>query len=205
MYGELRSYADSGVVLREYGSRTDPSRDRHTFTTYFSRSPRRFLLDFRKQGGDQFVVWGDPDAFHTWWKTTGGRYDYPNPNNLPAINGSGANTSGSVLKIPTLLYGKAPLQGDLTYLRDVGSGGFETVDGRRCDRVTATTYGVYGTGHEFNVHAITVWIDVESLLIRKIVEEWPPLPGQISRTTTTFEPQANPSLDEARFRFVPPQ
>ena len=36
------------------------------------------------------------------------------------------------------------------------------------------------------------------------VEEWKPLPGQINRRTTTFQPVANPALDESRFRFVPP-
>jgi len=51
---------------------------------------------------------------------------------------------------------------------------------------------------------MTVWIDAESLLIRRVVEEWKPLPGQVNRVTTTFEPQANPTLDESRFKFTPP-
>ena len=71
MYGELRSYADTGVVLEEYGS---GSKDRHAFTTNFNRAPRRFSFDFSKDGGDRYVVWGDPDAFHTWWKATGARH-----------------------------------------------------------------------------------------------------------------------------------
>src|SRR5438477_116161 len=82
MYGDLRSYADTGVVLEEYGS---SSKDRHTFATNFSRTPRRFFFDFRKDGGDRYVVWGDPEAFHTWWKTTGVEEDYPNPNNIAAF------------------------------------------------------------------------------------------------------------------------
>ena len=64
----------------------------------------------------------------------------------------------------------------------------------------------YGrTGREINVHHVTIWIDAESLLIRKVVEEWTTLPGHISRLTTTFEPQVNPKLDDARFQFVPPR
>src|SRR5689334_18293436 len=115
MYISLRSYADTGVVLTEYGS---SSQDRHTFTTYFNRNPRHFILDFRKQGGSRYVIWGDPDAFHTWWNTTGQQYDYPNPNNVSAISLSGMNTGGTALKIPTLLYGKSALAAALLVIAD---------------------------------------------------------------------------------------
>src|SRR5438105_2666522 len=64
-YAELRSYADTGVVLFEYGS---SSKDRHSFSTYFNRTPRHFYFDFKKDVGDRYVIWGDPEAFHTWWK-----------------------------------------------------------------------------------------------------------------------------------------
>src|SRR3979411_398242 len=69
----LKSYSDTGIVLSEYGS---SSKDRHTFTTYFTRTPRHFYFEFHKQGGERYVVWGDPDAFHTWGATTGQQYDY---------------------------------------------------------------------------------------------------------------------------------
>src|SRR5579864_5992610 len=90
-YAQMKSYADAGVVLYEYGT---SSVDRHTFSTAFNRNPRHLLLDFHKQAGDQYVIWADPDAFFTWWKTTGQRTDYPNPNNTPAISTSGQQTSG---------------------------------------------------------------------------------------------------------------
>jgi hypothetical protein len=202
MYAALRSYADSGVVIYEYGT---SSKDRHTFTTSFSRTPRRFLIDFNKQGGDRYVVWGDPDAFHTWWKATGQQFDYLNPNNMPALNGSGRNTSGAALKIPTLLYARAQLLSDFANYTDTVVDGTEDVGGRRCYRVLGTARDVYAaTSKEVNVRKMTTWIDAESLLIRKVVEQWKTLPGQISRMTTTFEPEANPALDESRFRFAPP-
>jgi hypothetical protein len=37
-----------------------------------------------------------------------------------------------------------------------------------------------------------------------MVEEWPPLPGTRNRVVTSFEPQANPVLNEARFWFAVP-
>jgi hypothetical protein len=202
MYTSLRSYADSGVVIYEYGA---SSKDRHTFTTSFNRTPRRFVLDFNKQGGDRYVVWGEPEAFHTWWKATGQQFDYPNPDNMPALNGSGRNTFSVGLKIPTLLYGKAQLLSDFANYTDLTVDGTEDISGHRCHRVLGTTRDVYAaTSKEVNVRKMTVWIDADSLLIRKVVEQWKALPGQISRMTTTYEPQANPTIEESRLRFTPP-
>lgn len=201
MYGDLRSYADTGTVIWEYGS---GSTDRYTFTTWFTRVPRQFLLDFRRSQ-DQYVIWGDPDAFHTWWKTTSGQYDYPNPNNVTAISGSSRNTTGTALKIPTLLYAKAALGGDFTGMTAPVVDGVEDVSGHRCHRLRQSVSDTYAaTGKETNARELTVWIDTDSLLIRKVLEEWKPLPGQRSRIITLYEPQANPTIAAAKFRFVPP-
>jgi hypothetical protein len=80
------------------------------------------------------------------------------------------------------------------------------VSGHRCHRIAGSTHDVYGaTGRETNVHKLVVWIDADSLLLRKVLEEWQPLPGQRSRVTTNYEPQANPSLDDSLLRFTPPR
>jgi len=202
-YLALKSYSDTGVVINEYGASTQ---DRHTFTTYFNRVPRAFVLDFKKQGGLRYVIWGDPDAFHTWFQQTGQQYDYPNPNNIGAISLSGQQTLGAAMKIPTLLYGKSSLRAKLFDIADPVLEGAEDVDKRRCYRITGRVSDVYeATGKEVNVHKVTVWIDSESFLVLKVVEEWKPLPGQRSRNTTIFQPQANPTLDAGRFKFVPPE
>jgi len=199
-YGDLASYSDTGTVLREFGV---SSRERHTFITAFMRAPRRFYLRFDKVGGDQHVIWGDPDAFHTWTKVTGVQSDYPNPNNVGAITLSAPNMFGAATKVPTLLYAKASIPGDFSNLKDISLDQSEAFEGHQCHRIQATATDVYGTGRAVNVRKMLLWIDAESLLIRKVVEEWPPLPGQVNRTTTTFQPQANPTLDDARFRFTP--
>jgi hypothetical protein len=51
-----------------------------------------------------------------------------------------------------------------------------------------------------------VWIDAESLLLRKIVEDTPrgSPGGIIDRVTTIFEPRANPDLKGVQFRFSIP-
>jgi outer membrane lipoprotein-sorting protein len=200
MYGELRSYADTGVMIHEYGS---SSTDEYRFVTRFNRSPRRFYLD---SSGGQFVVWGDSDAFHTWTKATDDQHDYPNPNNSPALTMSGVQTHGATGIIPPLLYSKAALYNVFDNFTDQTVDGIETVGGHRCHRILGTTRDVYAaTGRENNVRKLTVWIDVDSLLIRKVRQEWKPLPGQRSRDTFLYEPQANPAIDDSQFRFSPPK
>jgi hypothetical protein len=131
-YAQLKSYADTGIVLYEYGT---SSEDKHTFSTAFNRAPRHLLLEFHKQGGDRYVIWADPDAFHTWWKTIGQQTDYPNPNNAPALNLSAPNTGGIALKIPTLLYGQA-FGAAMLKIDDPVLGSTEEMAGHRCHRIT---------------------------------------------------------------------
>ncbi len=148
---------------------------------------------------------GKSRCLYTWWKTTNQRFDYPNPNNIPAISQSGANTSGTVLKVPALLYANAPLGGHFTNFT-ASDAGIETIDGRRCHRISGKASDSYAaSAREVNVRQMTLWIDAESFLIRKVVEEWAALPGQRNRAITSYEPQANPALDAARLAFTPPR
>ena len=75
VYAALTSYSDTGAVLKEY---SPTSRDEYSFATYFTRAPRHFMFDYRKPS-DRIVIWGDPDAFHVWWKATGQVSEYPIP------------------------------------------------------------------------------------------------------------------------------
>jgi len=200
-YSQMKSYSDTGQIIYEYGT---SSEDKHTFSTAFKRSPRHLVLDFHKQGGDRYVIWADPDAFHTWWKMTGQVMDYPNPNNVPAISMSGQSTAQVGLKTPTLLWGKA-FNSAMLNVADPALDGSEDIDGHHCYRITGRMSDIYSaTGKEVNLRKVTVWIDTDSFLIRKMIEEAKALPGQRNRTITIFEPRANPTLDDASFKFAPP-
>lgn len=203
VYTALSSYSDTGVVVHEYGT---GSKDRHTFSTSFRRAPRGFLFDFRKQGGDRYVIWGDPAAFHTWWKTTGHQDDYPNPSNTGAFTTAGVHTISVSAIVPSLLYARGALPSVLANFTDGVVEGLEVVGGRSCHRLAGTTYDTYSaSGRRTNTRKLTVWIDAESLLIRKVlVRPTESLPGHIDGTTTTFEPLANPAIDDAKLRFAPP-
>jgi hypothetical protein len=202
VYASLGSYSDQGSIVREYSA---TSSDRHAFATLFTRKPRHFLLDFHKQGGDRYVIWGDPDAFHTWWKATGQVSDYPNPDNVNAFNLSDVPTAGLASKLPPLLYPKAPLPGVLTHFSDPTLEASESIGGQDCYRLAGHAFDVYGaTGRQVNDRKLTLWIDTKSFLLRQLREERQAAAGAIDRTTTTYEPQANPVLTEHSMQFTPP-
>ena len=203
VYAALTSYSDTGTALKEYSA---TSRDEYSFTTYFTRAPRHFMFDYRKPSGDRIVIWGDPDAFHVWWKTTGQVTEYPNPKNTGAITLSDYPTGGAITKIPPLLYSKGNLPGAIQTFEPDRMAGMEDVGGSKCYRLEGTSSDLYAqTGKKVNVRNLTVWIDSTSYLIRKIAEEAPAAPGSLNRTTTTFAPQANPKLTDDSFKFTPPR
>ena len=54
---------------------------------------------------------------------------------------------------------------------------------------------------------ITIWIDAETYLIRKVLEDTPKDSprGSLSRRTFTFEPKANPQIEAKHFDFTVPE
>ena len=207
-YATLQTYADSGTVDLVLGSVEQPLRERHTFHTYFKK-PRFYLFDFTKAANaDRVVVWGDLDLFHTWWKTTGVATDYPKGRGSGAFTMSVTLTKGSISVIAPLLFPGAGLVGTATQFTDPVDAGTEKVDGHECHKLTGVAKDVYRiTGYEVNIRQTIIWIDVQSRLIRKVFEDAPKghPAGTVSTTTTTFQPHANPTLDDSAFAFTPPQ
>jgi len=196
-YAALKSYSDTGTVTEEFGP---SARSQHTFTTRFNREPRGFLFAMHKEGGDRLVVWADPGAFHVWWKATGAQTDYPNPNNSGAITLNDFPTVGAITKMTSLLYSKAGLVSSLSNATLLEGTPMEDIAGQRCYRLTGTTKDFYGqSGRSVNTRTLTIWIDARTHLVRQIREEGPSAPGSRNRTTTVFEPLANPALGAESF------
>ena len=204
-YASLKSYADTGTVDFEFGPAASPIHERHRFTTYF-RAPRHFYFDFVKQQNvDRFVVWADDEAFHSWWQQPGLTETYPKGQGSTAFVTGSVPTLHAITLVPALLFSQARLAGTLTEIVDPTSAGTEPINGRPCFKITGTAKSVYqASGHETNIRKTIVWIDTESLLVRRVFEE---MQGgaavNVSRTTTTIDPQANPTLDDSRFKFTP--
>ena len=203
VYTDMSSYSDTGTVVHEIAAN---SRDTHHFSLLFNRAPRHFLFDMHKQNDDRMVVWGDPDAFHVWWKTTQQTTDYPNPKNTAAISLSDYPTVGAISKIPVLLYSKANMSGALTHFEPDTTLVTEPIMGHACFRLNGTTSDVYAqSGKQVNVRKLTVWIDTQTYLVRQVLEDAPAAPGMLDRTTTTFDPTPTPTIPADKFNFTPPK
>jgi len=199
-YASLKSYSDTGTVATQYHSTVE----QHAFTTYY-RAPRHFFFEFRKnpkESKERYVIWcPDGEDFQDWWSATGNTAHHGRNPNVFAL--ASYPTKGSALQIPPLLFPKAEMQGPISGLREYRLAGTEDVNGRSCYKLVGKLALAYKTGAVTEAHPTTVWIDAEILLVRKVFED-SSTAGSLSTTTTTFEPEADPTLDESRFKFTPP-
>jgi outer membrane lipoprotein-sorting protein len=207
-YAALHSYSDTGTVENEFGPPGGIVKERHTFKTFY-RAPRRFLFDFvRQENADRFVVWADDTAFHSWWQATGVAETYPKGQGASAFVAGGEPTLNALLDIAPWLFPDADLTGPLTEFGDAKVAGTESIDGHPCQKLAGVGRSVYrASGRVVNVRPMTVWIDTQTLLVRRVFEDTAEggAAGWIGRTTATFSPQANPTLDDGRFAFTPPK
>ena len=206
-YASLKSYSDSGTITYEFSSgSTDPVQtERYTFTTYY-RAPRQFIFDFKKgpnADDERLVIWTDSADINTWWSATKVHETYPKGQGDSAFALSSFPTKGSVMKIPTLLFSGAGLHGPLTDFKQEHTDPDEAINGHRCFKLVGEVALAYGTGAVTESTPTTIWIDAESSLVRKILEDTSKS-GAIDRVTTTFEPQADPKIEDSRFKFTPP-
>jgi hypothetical protein len=206
-YAGLKAYSDTGLVVTEAGNAGGMALDRFTFKTFY-RAPRYFYFDITKQADSaRFLIWSDADAFHTWWSVTGVEDEYPRGTGASAFVNSAGPSGGYVMYIAPLLFPQVGLAGTLNEIGETELAGSETIGGHACHKLTGVAKSAYtATGHEFAARKVSIWIDQQSLLVRKVFEDTPRGMGAgwISRVSVTFEPQANPSLDDAKFKFTVP-
>ena len=214
-YAALTSYADSGTVLDEANGVTS----RSTFRLLFSRKPHEFLIEYRavaleyKAGHripltNHVVLWLDHGDLQAWSSRSQAHETYPaaGGQQVNALKHASYSTAGISVLIPSHLYFKAGLASPVHATEEAEADGFETVNGRRCFRILGVERWRYPSGRETGVRPITMWIDAETYLIHKIVEDTPrSMPrGTMRRQSTIIKPQANPLLESAQFRFAVP-
>jgi outer membrane lipoprotein-sorting protein len=206
-YAALDSYADTGEVLVEYRQAgAPPSVERHRFTTFYE-APRQFYFRFDKDPNaakEAFVIWCPGDEFQTWWSATRVHEIYPQGQGATAFALGTLPTQGSALIIPSLLFPTAGLQGPLATFEAPRYAGIAEIGGRQVHELSADVR----MNHWNDVtRPTTVWIDAETFLVLRVREGSPSdgPAGLENQVTTSFEPRANPELDESRFRFEVPQ
>jgi hypothetical protein len=214
-YAALTSYADSGTVLNESSGFTD----RSTFRTLFIRDPRYLLIEYRDLASEyksgyrvplinHVVLWMENGELQTWYSKTEAHETYAadGGGQVDALKSAAYGTAGISVLVPSHFYSKSGLASSVHATEEAEADGFETVNGRRCFRILGVERWRYPSGRETGVRPITLWIDAETYLINKMVQDTPKgMPrGSISRRTTTIKHQANPKLEPAQFRFAVP-
>lgn len=215
LYPTLASYADTGTVVREAPGLVD----RWKFRTDFRRSSLDYLFDFQgvtsqsagltmDASGQRIVFWMINGELQTYNQVARAHETAARDSgNQPAmLQRAAASTAGTSILIPSLIFSKANLPGTILQIEQASDAGFETVAGRRCHKITGVAAQYYQSGRRTNIRKVTVWIDAETLLVRKVFEDTPegyPV-GSYSRLTVTIDPQANPALDDSTFEFTIP-
>jgi hypothetical protein len=219
-YAELASYADTGTVAEETAGMVHESK----FRTYFRRATRDLYFDFQQlrtryprnnnyvvdMSANRTVIWmfkGEMQTYSFYFKQ---HSVVPANQQAGTLKGAVAGTTGVSALMPSLLYPKALLPGTLLALEEATPAGVEAIGNRRCHKVTGIAAEYYPSGARVNVRPVTVWIDAESKLVRRVFEDTPEgygvgVPGAYRRLTVTLDPHANPTIDDAKFAFtVPP-
>ena len=217
-YATLTSYADTGTVTVDTGGTVTDAR----FTTYFRRPTRDLFFDFQTRASltvstkfkidmSQYrtVVWMFKGEMQKYDRYTGTHERVPADSGaqVRALQGTSYATSGASIMIPSLLYSQARLPSALLQIERAELAGIEEINGRRCHKVTGVAAAYYPSGQRTGVRPVAVWIDAETLLIRRVLEDTPEGYGSgqaVLRYTFNYEPQAGPTIDDARFQFTPP-
>jgi outer membrane lipoprotein-sorting protein len=213
-YATLASYADTGTVAEEIAGMVHET----TLRTYFRRPTRDLYFDYQPQrtrytklnghttdlSGHRLVVWmfkGRMETYSFYFKQ---HKVVDGDSQAGTLKETVAGTSGVSALIPSLLYPKAQLPATLAQIEPAIDAGFEDLGGRRCHKVTGEAAEYYPSGRRTHVRHVTVWIDADSTLVRRVRED-KVTGGGSHRITVTLEPLANPSIDDAKFAFaVPP-
>lgn len=218
LYPTLKSYADTGTVVVDTSGE---NWERSKFRTYFRKNADYSDLYFDFQGvnfkSGQSII-ATPDERRVLWMSNGELQSFDQKTreheSFPraggrqpsVLQGAGHQTRGASMLIFSLIYAKANLPGTILQIQQSADAGFETVNGHRCHKVMGTAASYYPSGQITGIRPVTVWVDAESLLIRKVFEDSPKgmPPGSYYRVTITLDPQANPELDDSKFQFKVP-
>lgn len=214
-YPTLSSYADSGTVLKE----SPGLADRYQFKTFMRKESLDFKFDFRgvtsTSAGTTFdlsslhiVIWmvrGEMESFNSHLQS---HEIIPRASgNQPAVlHRAASGTLGTSTLIPALIYDTANLSGTIRQIQQATDAGMEEVDGHNCRKIIGLAVEYYPSGQIASARQVTVWLDADSLLVRKVFEDTPKgyPAGSYLKTTITLEPVANGALQDSDFRFSVP-
>ena len=217
-YSTLTSYSDTGVIVQEAPGLVDTAKS----ITYFRRPARDLYLELHAgtsvnpdtkfsidMSASRHVIWMFKGAMETY-DFRSGSHELVNADGggqVRALQNRSHATRGISMLIPALLYSQSRLPGTISQIEQATLAGVEEVDRRRCHKVVGVAAEYYPSGQRTNIRPVTVWIDAETQLIRKVFEDTPKgYPARsYQRKTITLQPQANPAIEDAMFQFKVPE
>jgi hypothetical protein len=214
-YAALKTYSDSGTVEVESPGMID----RAKFTTYFRRPNGDLYLDYQaietyytatkiKVDLNMYrtVIWMLKGQMETYDRSLQTHNIIDAGGQAQALTGATAATNGISRLAPSLLYPQAKMRSTFSEIEEASDAGFENVGKYRCHKITGIAAQYYPSGARTGVRPVTVWIDADTLLLRKVFEDTPKGYGlgAYRRVTVTIDPQPNIALDDAKFQFKVP-
>lgn len=212
-YAALNTYADAGTVTVNTGGFTD----RAKFRTY-RRKPRDFFYEYTQisstgSGGSiplkgHSVLWMRNGNLEKWDEQGKLHESFPAGvrNQITPIANLESTTQGASSIIAGLLFQKVGIVSTLEELVTTSLAGTENLRGTRTYKIIGIAQSTYPSGKTFNVRPVSVWVDAQTYLIRQVFIDTPKsyAAGSIRKVTITFEPQANPPLDDSKFTYTIP-
>jgi outer membrane lipoprotein-sorting protein len=210
-YARCDSYRDSGVVTTTFVSEDRQWTAEIPFTTAFLR-PDRLRLEFKdKSLGDPpptTIIWSTDGEVRTWRDIDPG---VETPADLEeALAAATGVSQGISYRVPSLLIPGAALGGpplDLHYAVRIGDAEDE---GFGCFRIrgqrirTPITLGEGERAAVLRENSVTLWIDKDTYLVRK-VEESNVYDTFSTEAITTYNPEIDVEIPAELLEFGPPQ
>jgi len=178
-YATLTAYADTGTIVQEAPGIVDTAKS----TTYFRRPTRDLYIELHAvnslttatkhsidMSANRHVIWmfqGEM-ATYDFRSRSHQRVNADGGGQVRALQAGSHATQGVSVLIPSLLYSQSRLPGTLSQMEEATVAGIEEVDKRRCHKVVGVAAEYYPSGQRTHIRPVTVWIDIETQLIRRI-------------------------------------
>ncbi len=197
-YAECKSYRDSGIVKIVFIEHDGRNWTKElVFNTAFIR-PDRFRFEYyervcvnEREEKSLFIVWRKENEVRTWWDIKPGT---ENPPSLElAVAGATGVSGGSAHTIPALLLPNEISGRPLTDITEASRIEDAKLDETECFRVHGN----------FDDSPVTLWIEKETYLVRRIDEETKFEDFQ-TVDTTTYEPVVDGEIADNLLEYNPP-
>jgi uncharacterized protein (TIGR03067 family) len=191
-YAQCKSYRDSGVIKSVFLKNTVSPEFTvaYSFTTAFER-PDRFRFEIKDEEDERSLIFVNGQDLRTWWDVEPGIQE---PESLEiAMSQAIGFTGADVGRIPGMLMPQR-LGGwvdlDLIDPKPIKDGELQNIE---CFRLE----------YSFRDEQVTLWIDKQSYLVRRIDERIKADDVRIERTTT-YDPTIDGKIPDKMLEFDPP-